>query len=528
MAIELKMKNMSHWLFKKDHAIWVISLIVLGIKVAFVFTHKIESLARTPYLIDDSFIAMQIAHNVAHGLGFSFDGVLSTSGTPPLWIFLTVPIHLFANKECAAQIIILMSSLFAALSDFLAFKISRKIFPPLIAYATFLILSFSVPLFFQSLNGMGTFLFTFVGLLILHLKMSDDNLNTPFLNGFLLGLLVWARAEGIFLSILVLGWDLILSLEHKRSLKDVLTAGTIFGSMVSLFLLWNYHLTGQWRPANQIGRYLIAHGYWADWGMIAYLRRSVNNLSTFMSLYRITLGSFVVLIAAVIPFFYWKRSLQERWLPFFLYVLLLVFLYSFYQWYFPDVHGLRYVVYPAFIIMIMAGGVLDGFLRWCKIKSYEEILVTLGLVLLVVYLSGLNYHKMVEGLSWTEWEWLLGVPDAEMAEAWCEERWIQEELPSGAIVATKDIGRLAYFTDKQIVDLAGIVDTQVVAFIRSRKLWVYLDMKNVDYLILYKNPYYYLNRALGVPEIGLQRVTGFCPDSYHLLYNLDGAFDDGR
>ena len=97
MVSKVKMRNMLNWLFKKDYAIWVILLIVLGIKIVFVFTHKLESLARTPYLIDDSFIAMQIAHNVANGLGFSFDGVLPTSGTPPLWIFLTVPIHFFCR-----------------------------------------------------------------------------------------------------------------------------------------------------------------------------------------------------------------------------------------------------------------------------------------------------------------------------------------------------------------------------------------------------------------------------------------------
>jgi len=512
---------------ERDTFVILLSVFVWLCKGAFVLSTPIQSIAHTPYLIDDSFIQMQIASNVARGRGFSLDGSSTTSGSPPLWVLLTVPLHLGLDKDSAAKATVLLSASIASFCSVLVYSVVRRQFGRLAAWISFLIASLSLPLFFQSMNGMETFLFAAIGLTVLSLSVAHaQTLPMVTAQGILLGLLVWCRADGVFLAPLVVLWDFALGIDRQRRVYFLrgMVKLCAWGVAVLLLMMWNHLMSGQWLPANQRGRYWLAHGYWTTWSLAAYLRQSVNNVAMFVSLYRVTLGSLVLILLSVgIVLALTKSHTEQALFPYISYGVLMVFLYSFYQWYFPDVHGLRYIVFSSLILTICIGGALE-YLAIAARRYLSETMVGTLLVVLVISIlssSGINYRRLIDQLEGTQWAWLFGVHRQGTSTLWCEVDWINRYTAPGTRVAAKDFGRLAYFTDRPIVDLVGIVDPEVISFIRAGALVEYLRDKEVEYVIAYRNSDYYLNQALRLPDNGaLEIVPDFCPDSPHPLYKI--------
>jgi hypothetical protein len=72
--------------------------------------------------------------------------------------------------------------------------------------------------------------------------------------------------------------------------------------------------------------------------------------------------------------------------------------------------------------------------------------------------------------------------------------WVEENTPEDAIVAVHDIGAIGYFTNRQIIDLAGLITPEVVPIIREEALLeAYLNKNNIDYLIIFPGWYPYLS-----------------------------------
>ena len=75
-------------------------------------------------------------------------------------------------------------------------------------------------------------------------------------------------------------------------------------------------------------------------------------------------------------------------------------------------------------------------------------------------------------------------------------KWINENLPSDAVIAAHDIGALGFFANRQIIDLAGLISPEVIPIIRNEKLLSdYMDIKKVDYLVVFPDWYDELNQS---------------------------------
>ena len=100
------------------------------------------------------------------------------------------------------------------------------------------------------------------------------------------------------------------------------------------------------------------------------------------------------------------------------------------------------------------------------------------------------------------------VADSDVAAA----LWIAEHLPAGARLATQDIGALAFHTPNPLLDLVGIVNPEILAWSRGENrgshptglggLFEFLERERVDYLLLFPESYGGW-RALEAVEPGL-------------------------
>jgi hypothetical protein len=77
--------------------------------------------------------------------------------------------------------------------------------------------------------------------------------------------------------------------------------------------------------------------------------------------------------------------------------------------------------------------------------------------------------------------------------------WVDQQLASDVLIAAHDIGALGYFSERSLLDLAGLISPDVIPFIRDEDaLKEYLDTHNADYLITFPN-WYPILREYGTP-----------------------------
>lgn len=65
----------------------------------------------------------------------------------------------------------------------------------------------------------------------------------------------------------------------------------------------------------------------------------------------------------------------------------------------------------------------------------------------------------------------------EVKKHWEPFEYINSNIPPNSIIAAKDIGKLSYFTENHILDLSGIVNPEVISFIKNKNLDSYIYQK---------------------------------------------------
>lgn len=72
-------------------------------------------------------------------------------------------------------------------------------------------------------------------------------------------------------------------------------------------------------------------------------------------------------------------------------------------------------------------------------------------------------------------------------------RWVAENTPPGSMIAAHDIGAIGYFSDRPLVDLAGLISPEVIPIIQDEGLLAkYLDETGVQYLVVLEGWYPHL------------------------------------
>jgi arabinofuranosyltransferase len=90
-------------------------------------------------------------------------------------------------------------------------------------------------------------------------------------------------------------------------------------------------------------------------------------------------------------------------------------------------------------------------------------------------------------------------------------RWLATHTAAGATIATNDIGAIAFFSDRRILDLEGIVTPAIVAFKRESRQLEFLETRRPDYLVIFNEWYPHLaaRRDLftEIHRVSVPRVT---------------------
>ena len=250
------------------------------LQTSLLFDSDIGQLAMKGRLIDDSFISMRIAQNIADGRGETFDGVHKTNGYQPLWVWSMVPIFAAIHDPSSAALVCWMLGelLFHAALILLLVFIGKRIDDLL----TFSAVGFFLGLFpgikIGMINGLEIplFLFVFAATAIFAGKLLDrreTELKTG--NGIILGLLLsltfYARLDSFILSFVIGGIILFMRGVSARIKAKFLSAAALTELIcVVPYLIRNRLVYGHIMPLS---------GAVKQW----YLSQFGGNLSSYFS-----------------------------------------------------------------------------------------------------------------------------------------------------------------------------------------------------------------------------------------------------
>jgi hypothetical protein len=291
------------------------------------------------------------------------------------------------------------------------------------------------------------------------------------LAGVLVGISAWIRPEGItFLGPFVLLAFLVEgNLNAKISNSGMFAGGLAIG--FGPYLLFNRWLAGAWWPNTFFAKQAEFHELVVQFSLAERLFAQFGQL--LIGVGSVLLPGFIWMLVRSIKKKEWIVSLSSIWLVghLGLYALRLPVTYQ---------HG-RYQI-PAILVFILWGwlGSIQAlaFLwqqsRW---RSWAFggmsilVLVTIGFV-------GIGANAYAEDVA---------IINTEMVAT---AKWIARELPVEARLATHDIGALGYFSERPIIDLAGLISPDVIDFMNDEdKLEVYINSQDADYLVTFPGWY---------------------------------------
>jgi hypothetical protein len=443
---------------------------------------------RIGFPLDDAWIHQTYARNLAlYGEWAYNPGVSSGGSTGPLWSGILAVGYLLRFNPLIWTYIMGWLALWSI--SVLGTEIFKEITPQGDRNPLWIgiLLSLEWHIIWMAGSGMETLLFSMLATMVLgFLLRNHENSNIWGVIGGCIGLSVWLRPDGITL----LGPSLVIILIQKSDWQARLRIGA--GLLTSFFvfffpyLAFNQFITGSWWPNTFFAKqaeYIILQN-------TPFLIRLLEQ----MILPVIGVG-FILLPGFLLKLLETIRKRQMNLLAIFLWLFGYLCIYA---WRLPVTyqHG-RYVM-PMMPISFIIG--FSGLTNWVFLEKQNRLRWVLNrtwvgstvIVLGIFWVLGAQAY--VRDVAYIE---------SEMVET---AKWLNKNLPDDAIIASHDIGALGYFSDRELIDMAGLITPEVIPFIRDeRRLSKYLDEQGADYIVTFPNWY---------PELILPA---------EMIYQTDGA-----
>ncbi len=417
--------------------------------------------------LDDSWIHLHFARNLAEGRGFSYNpGVPVAGSTAPLWTLLLAGVFRLAGSAPA------WAKALGVAATFGAALVTRRLVwtwtdSRLLALAGGLAVVVSGPLVWAALSGMEVALAALLvtGALLAHVTHRDVTA------ALLLGLAVVTRPEAVLMAPLL--W-----IAGPLTLRRSAVLGGIIALLVAPWLVFNLRTAGTPLPATASAK--------IEGGLIGFLSGVRESART-------------ALVSRPWEFeVEWARWLfsVDALLP----ILALLGLWGLWR------RNGRRAVWPAAALVLHPLGM--ALLAPYRGPAFQEgrysihllplaIAVALACVAAVSVADGKRglLPVVLAGLFLVGALWNL--PAAATRYAWAVQnieamqvrlgQWIAANTPARARLALNDVGAIAYLSRREVVDVMGLVTPAIIPYRRHGEQGVlaYLERTCPDYLVIF-------------------------------------------
>ncbi len=413
--------------------------------------------------LDDSWIHLRLARNLAEGHGFSYNpGVPVAGSTAPLWTlllaggFALLGSHPFLAK--AAGILAALAT--ALLVRGLAGRWTGNRWLGLLAGA---ITAIAGPLVWGALSGMEVSL---AALLVTAALLSHTD-GREWTTAVLLGLAALARPEAVLLVPLV--WS-ARRITWRRT-------GILLGvpmACVGPWILFNLLTAGTPLPATAAAK--------IEGGLIGFLSGTREPVATtlfvrprqFDAEWLSWLWSVNVLLPLLIPvglWIVWRRCGRAVALPAAVLLLHPIGMALLAPYRGPGFQEGRYSIHLLPLALAVAVAGLDGLGRWPRLGAFGAALFLLASV-------------AAARPAADRYAWAVQNIDAMQVRLG---HWVTAHTRSDARLALNDVGAIGYVSRRQVVDMMGLVTPEIIPYRRAGEAGVlrYLERTCPDYLIIF-------------------------------------------
>lgn len=492
--------------------------LVLGVVLAAIYlVGEVSHLqGELGFPLDDSWIHLQFARNLARGEGLSFNaGELVPGSTAPLWTALLSLLFLLPGS------LLLWVKLLGTLCYLAGIDATRRLACELELGPGMAILAAAMTaatswLVWAAMSGMEVPLFTLLSVwgMILHIRERRDPTRSP-LSLLVFGVAVLARPEGLLLIMLAIV-DRCLNPKRDEAGDLALArpplAPIIWGSVAAAIIIlpmaaFNTVLSGSALPTTFSAKSSgVAH-------LLPSLHAIYETLSIFFSSQ--PYFTFTAIAGCLVLVERFGRARRTGLLPG-LWLIGLPLAYStlggmqqlvlagnFGRYYFP--------LFPVLVVLGVLG--IDRAARATggivRAGSLRVPVAALGLVLLAwpavtgVY-RGLGRHLQSVG----------NVHQSDVGIS----RWLAGRLSPDAVLAVNDVGAIKFLLPNRIVDMAGIINPEIMRYMgearESGRDWHegvlrFLEETRPDYLVIFPewfprlaqlDPRYEVEHVLEIPQ----------------------------
>jgi len=445
--------------------------LVFGVTAFFAMVSVIStSLAGAGYPLDDAWIHQTYARNFAEtGKWFFINGIESGGSTSPLWTFL---LSLGYRIEILSPFFwtSLLSILLVSSLSLIGFEVIRKKFGTqnwmIVTGSIFLGLEWH--LIWSVSSGMETLLFCCLILLLFYFLI---DFKKPVIIGIITGLLIWVRPDGLTLLgplLLVVLW---------KGIKKELSIGLLIKTFLPLVIIYfsygvfNFSISARPFPNTF---------YAKQFEYAVELRQALPIRLIRMFLVPVS-GTGIFLIPGALWYIYKGIRKLDFWIiALFLWFAGYGILYALrlpmdYQ------HG-RYLMplIPAYFVIGITGWVgITMSLSQKNTKKMNYIkLIWIGCAITTILFGIIAQRVLVKDIQ---------VIDQLMVQP---AKWINSHTEESDIIAAHDIGALGYFGNREIIDLAGLIQPEIIPIIRDEnEIRNYLIENQVDYLVIFYDWY---------------------------------------
>jgi arabinofuranosyltransferase len=446
-------------------------ILLAGISLA-VYLSASGLVLRIGFPLDDAWIHQTYARNLAqHGEWAFIPGQPSAGSTAPLWsLLLALGYFLHLGPYIWTYLLgwfCLVAVAWQGRSIFQTLAPSRSGIA--IWAALFLVVEYH--LVWAAVSGMETLFYAWL-LMAVFAELVQPGPRWARV-GLLVGLSVWVRPDGLTLlgpALLVLyfigqDWP-----QRWRSLVSLLVG---MGALVVCYALFNLRLSGNWLPNT----FFAKQAEYAIYRQLPLWKRFVDQASLPL------VGAGMLLLPGLVLFFI-RAVRQQRW-PWLAGIAWLVGYWLLYALRLPVTyqHG-RYIIpsMPVYFIWSLAG--IAGWVQFSYPVLWKKSLSkawVYSLVLVLILFWGLGAQTYAQDVA---------IIESEMVAT---ARWVAQNTSPQALIAAHDIGALGYFSERRLLDLAGLVSPEVIPFLRDEvRLQQYLDEKQADYLVTFPGWYPHL------------------------------------
>ena len=441
-----------------DHRLLIAFAALIAVGFYLLFS---ASVFRIGFPLDDSWIHLTYARNFAEHGEWAFRlGERSAGSTSPLWTFLlSIGYFLKLAPYLWTFFIGWLALTFLGIQAENAARMYITSYKPNLPWVgLFFVIEWHFT--WSAVSGMETLLHALILLTVLAALMGGSRQYLSL--GLLAGLSVWVRPDGLtllgplfFTAFLT---ETTWSDRGKAFLKIVIGFGIFFFT----YLLFNLALSGNPLPNTFYAKQAEYESFWLS-------KTLAQRLGNYLGV--IIASPFLALLPGV---FVWGKKVVERrnWgavagmIWFLGYIVIYFMRLPAYQ------HG-RYII-PALTILYFWGalGTFD-LLAALKEKKRLVFLWRSIIVMLCLAFSVLGARQNAMDVYWVE------------SEMVATAKWVQQNLPPDTLLAVHDIGAMGYYVSNPLIDMAGLINPEVVSFIRDEnKLSEYLSASSADYLIV--------------------------------------------